>query len=137
MDKIEGLNRNVVAEFRANGGKVSGPWDSIDLLLLHTVGARSRHARVNPVGYVCYGDDLLIVASVGGAPHHPAWYWNLKAHPRTVIEIGNETVAVVASEVGADEHARLWAIVTEALPVMLEYQTLTTRRLPIFRLSPT
>jgi deazaflavin-dependent oxidoreductase (nitroreductase family) len=135
MNKLEELNQNVIAEFRANGGKVGGPWASADVLLLHNVGARSGRARVSPVAYVRDGADLLIVSSFGGAPHNPAWYWNLKAHPRTTIEVGTEIVEVAASEAGDDEYARLWAIITEAMPGMLEYQKRTTRRLPVIRLA--
>ena len=135
MNELDELNRGVIAEFRANGGKVGGQFASNDILLLHSVGARSRTERVNPLGDVRDGDDMLVVGSLGGAPDHPAWYWNLKAHPHTVVEVGTETVAVVASEVAYEDYARLWAVVTEAMPGMLEYQKLTTRRLPIIRLA--
>jgi deazaflavin-dependent oxidoreductase (nitroreductase family) len=91
---------------------------------------------VNPLAYIRDGDDLLVVGSRGGEPRHPDWFWNLKAHPRGVAEVGTETVAVVASEVSEEDHARLWAAVTDALPTMLTYQQQTTRRLPIIRLSP-
>lgn len=78
---------------------------------------------------------MLIVASTGGAPRHPAWYWNLKAHPRVTVEVGAESVEVIAGEVTDEEHGPLWAMVTQAIPVMLEYQDRTTRRLPIIRLT--
>jgi deazaflavin-dependent oxidoreductase (nitroreductase family) len=135
--ELEQMNQGVVAEFRANGGEVGGQFASIDILLLHHVGARSGRPRVNPIGYVRDGADLVIVGSTGGAPAHPAWYWNLKATPRTTVEVGAETIQVIASEVtGEEERARLWAAVADAMPVMQEYKDRTTRRLPIIRLSP-
>jgi deazaflavin-dependent oxidoreductase (nitroreductase family) len=135
--ELEEMNRGVIAEFRANGGEVGGQHASVDIILLHHLGARSGQARVTPLAYVRDGEDMLIVASTGGAPNHPAWYWNLKAHPRVTIEVATETVEVMAGEVAdEEEYAQLWAMVTEAIPVMLEYQNRTTRRLPIIRLAP-
>ena len=135
--ELEEMNRGVIARFRANGGEVGGQHASLNILLLHNVGTRSGKVRVSPLAYVRDGGDMIIVASTGGAPHHPAWYWNLKAHPRVRVEVGTETLDVIADEVADEEYARLWAMVTEAIPVMLEYQSRTTRRLPIIRLAPT
>ena len=88
------------------------------------------------MAYIHDGGDMVIVASTGGAPRNPAWYWNLKARPRVTVEVGTETVEVVAGEVADEaEYARLWAMVTETIPVMLEHQSRTTRRLPIIRLA--
>jgi deazaflavin-dependent oxidoreductase (nitroreductase family) len=133
--QLEEMNREVVAEFRANGGQVGGQYESIDIVLLHHQGARSGKARVTPLAYVRDGDDMLIVASMGGAPSNPAWYWNLKAHPRVTVEVGAETFEVSAAEASDEEHARLWPIITKALPVMQDYQGKTTRRLPVIRLA--
>jgi deazaflavin-dependent oxidoreductase (nitroreductase family) len=133
--ELEEMNRGVIADFRANGGKVGGQHASLDIILLHHLGARSGRARVTPLACVRDGEDMLVVASTGGAPRHPAWYWNLKANPRVTVEAGTETVEVIAGEVADEEHGRLWAMITEAIPVMLEYQDRTTRRLPIIRLA--
>jgi deazaflavin-dependent oxidoreductase (nitroreductase family) len=133
--ELEEMNRGVVADFRANGGKVGGQHAYLDVLLLHHVGARSGQARVTPLAYVRDGGDMIIVASTGGAPRNPAWYWNLKTRPRVTVEVGTETLEVIAGEVADREYARLWARVTEAIPVMLEYQSQTARRLPIIRLA--
>jgi len=133
--ELEEMNRGVIADFRANGGKVGGQHAYLDVLLLHHLGARSGQVRVTPLAYIRDGSDMLIVASTGGAPRNPAWYWNLKAHPRVAVEVGTETVEVIAGEVADEEYARLWAMVTEAIPVMAEYQSRTTRRLPIIRLA--
>jgi deazaflavin-dependent oxidoreductase (nitroreductase family) len=133
--ELEEMNRGVIADFRANGGKVGGQHADLDVLLLHHLGARSGQARVTPLAYVRDGGDMVIVASTGGAPRNPAWYWNLKARPRVTVEVGTETVEVIAGEVGDEGYARLWAMVTDAIPVMREYQSRTTRRLPIIRLA--
>jgi len=133
--ELEEMNRGVIADFRANGGQVGGQHASLDIILLHHLGARSRQARVTPLACVRDGEDMLVVASTGGAPRHPAWYWNLKANPRVTVESGTETVEVIAGEVADEEHGRLWAKITETIPVMLEYQDRTTRRLPIIRLT--
>lgn len=133
--ELEEMNRGVIADFRANGGKVGGQHASLGIILLHHMGARSGQARVTPLACVRDGEDMLVVASTGGAPRHPAWYWNLKANPRVTVEAGTETVEVIAGEVAGEEHGRLWAMITGAIPVMLEYQDRTTRRLPIIRLA--
>ena len=130
--RARGDEPGVIADFRANGGEFA----SVDIVLLHHLGARSGQARVTPLAYVRDGEDMLVVGSTGGSPHRPAWYWNLKAHPRVTVEVGTETVEAIAGEVAGEEYARLWAIVTRAIPVMLEYQNRTTRRLPIIRLAP-
>ena len=100
------FNPDVIAEFRANGGKVGGPWQHSTLLLLHTTGAKSGAPRVNPVGYFDIDGKVIIVGSYGGADIHPAWAHNLRAHPRTQIEIGPETIDVEARELpsGPDPH---------------------------------
>ena len=76
------FNPDVIAEFRANGGKVGGPWQHSTLLLLHTTGAKSGAPRVNPVGYFDIDGKVIIVGSYAGADIHPAWVHNLRAHPQ-------------------------------------------------------
>jgi deazaflavin-dependent oxidoreductase (nitroreductase family) len=134
--ELEEMNRGVIADFRANGGKVGGEHAYLSMLLLRHLGARSGQERVTPLAYIRDGGDMVVVASTGGAPRNPAWYWNLKARPRVTVEVGAGTVEVIAGEVADEEYGRLWAMVTEAIPVMLEYQSRTTRRLPIIRLAP-
>jgi deazaflavin-dependent oxidoreductase (nitroreductase family) len=131
------LNRRIITEFRANDGKLGGRYADAKILLLHTVGARSGNPRVNPLAYVRDGEDILIIGTRAGDPRHPDWYWNLKAHPHTTVELGTETAAVAASVVSEDEYASMWATVTKAMPGVAEYQKLTTRRMPIIRLART
>ena len=86
--------------------------------------------------YTPHGDDVLLVASQGGAEAHPLWYHNLKAQPRIDIEVEGVKRTMLAREAGADEHARLWPVVNSNYPAFASYQTKTTRRLPIFVCSP-
>ena len=130
------LNQHVIAEFRANAGKVAGPFAGQDLLLLHHRGAKTDVERVTPLGYLNHQDTVFIVASLGGAPANPAWYHNIKAHPETTIERGAETTAVLASELSADERLAVWSPFTARYPDLLRSQTLTTRVFPVFRLTP-
>ncbi|AII10999.1 nitroreductase family deazaflavin-dependent oxidoreductase [Rhodococcus opacus] len=131
------FNSNVIAEFRANGGQVGGPWEKSTLLLLHTTGAKSGAPRVNPVGYFDIDGTVIVVGSYGGADINPAWVHNLRAHPRTRIEIGAETVDVEARELPEDERQAAWAQITAIAPPFAKYETQTTRTLPLFELMRT
>ena len=73
-------NRTIVAEFRANDGVVGGPFEGANLLLLHSIGAKSGETRINPLAYFADNDGYLIVASYAGAPTNPPWYYNLVAN---------------------------------------------------------
>src|SRR5581483_2079613 len=92
------FNAKVIDEFRSNGGVVGGMFEGMPMLLLHHVGAKSGTERVTPLAY--YDDDgrYVIFASKAGAPTNPAWYHNLLAHPDVRIEVGNDSLDVVASE---------------------------------------
>ena len=91
------FNARVIEEFRANAGRVGGRFEGMPLLLLHHEGARTGQNRVNPVAYLGDGGRYVLIASKGGAPANPAWYHNLKASPQAKIEVGAETIDVVAS----------------------------------------
>ncbi|GGK13850.1 cation-binding protein [Streptomyces camponoticapitis] len=130
------FNDSVTEEFRANGGKVGGPFEGADLLLLTTTGAKSGARRTTPLGYVRHGDSLLVVASNLGAPAHPDWYGNLLAHPAVRVEIGTrefEALAVPAEGARRDE---LFAHVVREAPGYGDYQAATDRTLPVVVLEP-
>ena len=129
------FNDRIIAEFRANEGRVGGPFAAMSLVLLHHTGAKSGIERVSPLASLPDGDDLLIIASKGGAPEHPAWYHNLLAHPDTVVEYGTETIPVTASVVGEHEHGALWDRVVATAPGFQGYQDKVARRIPIVRLT--
>ena len=126
-------NTKIIEQFRAQGGKGVAQFGDV-LLLLHHTGARTGTERVNPLAYYDDGDRLVIVASMGGAPQNPDWFHNLRANPETTIEIGADTVKVRAAEITGDDYERTWTRVTGAMPNFAEYQTKTTRRIPLVEL---
>jgi hypothetical protein len=88
MSGMTDWNSKIIEEFRANHGKVGGQFEGAQLLLLHTVGARTGQQRVNPVRYQPLAGGYAVFASKAGAPDNPDWYHNLLAHPRVTAEIG-------------------------------------------------
>ncbi|MEX3654235.1 MULTISPECIES: nitroreductase family deazaflavin-dependent oxidoreductase [Mycolicibacterium] len=131
---LDDFNRNVVAEFRANGGKVGGPFEGGTLLLLHTTGAKSGQPRLSPLAYLDIDGKILIVGSYAGGPKDPAWVHNLRANPKARIEIGTDAYDVTARELPADERDATYPKIVERAPVFAEYQAKTTRAIPLFEL---
>ena len=130
------FNENVIAEFRANQGRVGGVLADTPIILIHHIGANTLTERVTPLAYTRLADGrLLIVASNGGSPTHPAWYRNLKAHPTIEVEVGTETFAVLAEEADGAARADLWQELVAASPTVGEYQAATARRIPLFTLT--
>jgi deazaflavin-dependent oxidoreductase (nitroreductase family) len=126
----------LIADFRANGGKVtSGPFLGRNLLLLTTVGARSGEARLVPLAYTRDGGRIVIVASKGGAPTNPAWYVNILANPVVTVELGGETFQARASVVADGERDRLYAAHAAEHPAFAEYPKRTTRVIPVVTLD--
>ncbi|MFE4332259.1 nitroreductase/quinone reductase family protein [Streptomyces sp. NPDC056831] len=125
------FNQSVIEEFRANGGKVGGPFEGGDLLLLTTTGARSGKETTTPLGHVRHGDSLLIVGSNLGAPTHPDWYHNLLAHPVVRVEVGTRTFQSLAVPAEGARREELFAHAVEAAPGYGDYQARTTRSLPV------
>jgi deazaflavin-dependent oxidoreductase (nitroreductase family) len=131
------FNAKIIEEFRANDGKVGGPFEGAPMLILHTTGAKSGKERVSPLVFQPNGDRWVIFASKGGAPTHPDWYHNLVAHPDGVsIEVGTDTVDVVATVAEGDEHDQLWEAQKAAAPGFAEYEAKAEgRRIPVVILS--
>jgi deazaflavin-dependent oxidoreductase (nitroreductase family) len=129
------FNQNIIAEFRANGGKVGGYFANSSLLLLTTTGAKSGQPRVTPLAYLTDGDRLIIIASKAGAPTNPDWYHNLLAHPVATVEVGSERFQVRASVVDEPERSRLYAKMVEKMPGFAEYERKTTRKIPVVALE--
>jgi len=129
-------NRQIIEEFRANGGRVGGSWEGWPLILVHHVGARSGTVRVTPLG--CFPQDdgrYVLVASNGGSPGHPDWYHNLRAHPRIEVEVGTETFPVLAEEVTGPARAELWPQLAARAPQIDEHQAKVTRQIPVIMLT--
>jgi deazaflavin-dependent oxidoreductase (nitroreductase family) len=130
------FNAAIVQEFRANGGYVSGPLADTPLILVHHVGARSGIERVVPLAYLRQADGhFVITASDGGAPKHPAWYYNLKANPKITVEVGTERFWVTAEELGVAARTAVWPMIVHRAPAANEYQNKTTRTIPVFILT--
>jgi deazaflavin-dependent oxidoreductase (nitroreductase family) len=136
MAEVNDWNKQVIAEFRSNGGKVGGQFEGAPLLLLHTTGAKSGQARVNPVMYLVDGHNFAVFASKGGAPTSPDWYHNLVANPRASIEVGDKTINVVAKAAEGETRERLWSLQKELYPGFADYEAKTTRQIPVVILEP-
>lgn len=131
------FNETLIAEFRANGGKLSGDFEDATFLLLTTTGAKSGKQRTTPLAYIPINGRILIVASKGGAPTHPAWYWNLVAHPEVTVELGPETYLAQAVPVQGLERDTLYDEIASRLPAFADYQERTDRVIPLFELRRT
>ena len=131
------FNRSIIEEFRANAGKVGGPFEGAPLLLLHTTGARSGQERVNPVMYWGDGDRLAVFASKGGAPTNPDWYHNLLAHPRARVEVGTDAFDVTARVAEGEERERIWKKAAAVWPDYDNYaKRAPHRQIPVMVLEP-
>jgi deazaflavin-dependent oxidoreductase (nitroreductase family) len=118
--------------YRATGGRLGHRVPGLPpMLLLDHVGAKSGTKRTVPLLYITDGDDVVIVASKGGHPKHPAWFHNLRANPDTTIQIGPEIRAVRARVADPDEHARLWPKAVAAYSDYRRYQQRTNREIPM------
>jgi len=134
--EISAFNAMMIEEFRANEGRVSGPFAGTPMILIHHIGARSGIERVTPLACSPQADgQFAIVAANGGAPAHPGWYYNLRAHPRITVEVGAQTFTVLAEELEGTASAGLWAKLVAEFPSVGEFQARTARRIPVFLLT--
>ncbi len=136
MTEPGGYNASIIAEFRANHGKVGGNFAGAPLLLLHTIGARTGAPRVNPVMYLLDDGRYLVFATKAGADDNPAWYHNLLAHPDTTIEVGDRVIGVHAAELGKRERDEKYAEQARRYPGFAEYERRTARVIPVLALTP-
>lgn len=130
------FNTQVIDEFRENGGRVGGMLAGMPVLLLHHTGAQSGKEYVNPLAYLEDDGRYAIFASAAGAPKHPGWFHNLKAHPDVSIEVGTQTLEVHAQEATGEERDRLYRIQSERIPRFSEYEQKTDRLIPVVLLQP-
>jgi deazaflavin-dependent oxidoreductase (nitroreductase family) len=127
-----GWNDSIIEQFRANAGQMkTGPFAGRSLLLLTTKGAKSGEERTSPVVYSRDGDRFIIIASKGGAPTHPSWYHNLRAHPEVTVELGAEKFRARAKTADDSERRRLYDQHAVPMPQFLEYEKKTTRKIPV------
>jgi deazaflavin-dependent oxidoreductase (nitroreductase family) len=132
---MEDFNKKIIEEFRANQGKVGGMFAGMPLVLVTTKGAKTGKESIIPVAYSTDGENFVIVASKGGAPENPAWYYNLLAHPEVDIEVGTEKFKVKATDTKGEERDRLFEQHAKHYPTFNEYKEKTTRVIPVFLLE--
>jgi deazaflavin-dependent oxidoreductase (nitroreductase family) len=131
------FNDNLINEFRANGGKVnSGPFVNAPLILLTTTGAKSGRPFTTPLVYTKDGNRIVIIASKGGFPKHPAWFHNIKANPTVTLEIGTKKFQAKATITSGAERQRLFDAQAKVMPNFTEYQKATTRVIPVIAMEP-
>jgi deazaflavin-dependent oxidoreductase (nitroreductase family) len=132
---VDKLNQSVIEEFRANQGRVDGPLEKWPILLLTMIGAKTGRTLVRPVCYSRNGDQIVIIASRGGAPRNPPWYYNLVANPIVTVEVGTEKFRARAEQVFGSERTRLFSAAAELLPLFADYQNKTKREIPVLTLT--
>lgn len=136
MDFLE-FNRGVIAEFRENHGVCTGPFESMPMILVTMTGAKSGRELCSPLVHSRDGEDLVVIASKGGAPEHPNWYHNLVANPTVTVEVGDDKWEATARVTEGDERRRLYDAHAQQMPQFQEYETNATaagREIPVFRL---
>lgn len=132
---LDAFNAGIIDEFRANGGKVGGPFEGATLLLLTTTGAKSGQPRLSPLAYLTIDDTMIIVGSKAGADTNPHWVHNLRANPAAHIEVGTDAYDVVARELPADERDATYPKIVELAATFGDYQAKTNRVIPLFELQ--
>lgn len=137
IDPDKDFNEQIVAEFRANGGKVGGMFEGAPMVLVHNTGAKSGTERVTPLMYRPGDDDRIhIFASAAGATTNPDWFHNLEANPDVTIEIGTETVPARARVLDGQERDEIWEAQKRDVPQFAEYEkTAGDRQIPVIELA--
>ena len=132
-------NQGIIAQFRANGGKVGPPFEGAPMVLVHHVGRKSGKEYVSPLVYLPGDDDssIYIFASKGGAPTDPEWYLNLVAAGQATVEVGTSTYPVSLTELTGAERDRVYAEQVKRMPGFGEYaeKTAGVRTIPVLRLT--
>jgi len=114
---------------------VGGQFANRSLLLLTTTGAKSGRSLTRPLAYATDGDRLIVIASFGGGPKNPSWYYNLVANPVATVEVGSERFQVRATIASGEERQRLYDNQAKQIPAFAEYQKKTTRKIPVIVLT--
>jgi deazaflavin-dependent oxidoreductase (nitroreductase family) len=135
-DELKQFNQSLIAEFRANGGKINiSGWENVPVLLLTTQGVRSGKPHTTPLGYTTDADRFIIIAANQGALSHPHWYRNLVAHPDVTVELGHESWPARAVVARGPERDRLFNQHAAKFPSNWEFQSKTTRQMPVVILA--
>lgn len=124
---IHAYNRQVIADFRANGRHSDGG----PMLLLTTTGVRSGEPRTSPLMYATLSGRMVVIGSNMGAQKHPDWYHNLVANPTVTVEVDGEEWTGAATPISGDDRSRLWAELLEGYPFFADHQAKTDRQIPL------
>ena len=136
--KMNAFNESLVEEFRANSGKVTGQFENMPVMLLTHTGAKSGKVYTSPLVYSTDGDDMVIIASKGGAATSPDWYHNLVANPDVTVEVGRDKYAARAEITEGDERQRLYDQQASQMEIFKDYaEKATPRVIPVVRLVRT
>jgi len=122
--------------YRLSGGRLMHKFAGREICLVKMKGARSGKAIFIPLMYVPYKQGVLLVASQGGAPHHPGWYFNILANPNIEVQVGNQRLNVIARQAASTEKESIWPICLEYYPPYADYQKVTHRDIPVFVCLP-
>jgi deazaflavin-dependent oxidoreductase (nitroreductase family) len=128
--------RENAEKYMESGGTEGTELQGKPVILLTTIGAKTGKIRKTPLMRVEHNGEYAVVASLGGAPKHPVWYHNVKAHPRVELQDGAVTKDYEAREVVGDEKAVWWERAVDAWPDYANYQKKTDRQIPVFVLTP-
>ena len=128
---MEDFNRRIIEEFRANAGRVGGPFEGVPIVLVHHRGARTGIERVSPLAYQQLEDGAIAVGSKGGAPTNPDWFHNLVANPQARVEVGTDSYDVTARVAEGEERERIWAKQKADRPPFADYEARTSRQIPV------
>jgi deazaflavin-dependent oxidoreductase (nitroreductase family) len=131
MSELNDFNQRVIAEFRANEGKVGGQMAGMPVMLLTTTGAKTGRALTKPLAYTKDGDRIALIASFAGSPKHPAWFNNLVANPTVTVEVGSDRYQARAIVTSGAERQRLFNAQAALMPIFHDYQKKTSREIPV------
>ncbi len=135
MTTVNDFNHNLIDEFRATNGKVTGHFEGAPLLLLTTTGANTGRKHTTPVVYLQDGERWAVFGTKGGAPTHPAWYLNLVVKPTVTVELPGETFEARAVTAEGADRDRIWTAQKEAMPGFKDYDAKTERQIPVIVLE--
>lgn len=134
-EELKQFNAGIIAEFRANAGKVGGMFAGQTVVLLTTTGARSGKRHTTPLVSGLDGDTRYVIASAAGAPKHPAWYHNLVANPTVTVEVGEEAYEANAAPAAEPRRAQLYAAMEAKMSNFTDYRLATDRTIPVVTLE--
>jgi deazaflavin-dependent oxidoreductase (nitroreductase family) len=132
---MKDFNRQVIEEFRANEGKVGGPWQGMPMILLTTTGSKTGRLHTTPLVSLMHEGNIYVFGSKGGAPDHPQWFLNLTANPAATLEVGAEKYPVRARILSGEERDRIFAKQADVIPTFGQYQQRTSRTIPVIALE--